>query len=270
MKIHKLYGSVLGIGVLWIGSVMLFGNHEQPPLDAASVEPSAVQGQTTSIDAPPRLEIDVEPASTGSAKISLRDFLRDWYGAGWESKVSKLPQDVLSRQVDPSKLLAWEDAAEDLRVKSLIGPENLQTHADASIGWRANRYDSWANVREEFSCVRDGLTDQQLAAFREYAKPFDDSMRGLAAQHTAVLADVQSLKWAAGEFVRSPFVSAPLQLDSGRQCVHLTNGSSTSLWTMTMALYEDELPPVAFDLNKLLGDARLEREQKLTAYLQSL
>lgn len=202
------------------------------------------------------------------------DYLREFHGAQWDEmrkRLSPLELATLERELDPSDLPpAWEDAKEELRKTALIDTQNLQFHADASIDWSAEFYDSWENVREVFHQVPEHATPEQLAEFREFAKPIDARVRHLAAQRTAVIADVQAYKWESGDFSRSPIICVSKPKVPGRRCVHATSCGAGNQWAMSMSIYADEMPPEYFEVGKLLGAERALREAELKAFIKTL
>lgn len=221
-----------------------------------------------------RHEAEITEPAPSAIEMTVEDFLRDYHGAQWDEmrkRLSPLELSTLERELDPSDLPpSWEDAKEELRKTALIDSTRLQFHADASIDWKAEFYDSWESVREVFHQVPEHATPEQLAEFREFAKPFDDRVRQLAAQRTAIIADIQAYKWESGDFSRSPIICVSKPKAPGRRCVHATSCGAGNQWAMSMSIYADEMPPEYFELGKLLGAERARREAELKAFIKTL
>lgn len=242
--------------------------------EAATV--AADEEGSTPVDQPPdvRNELVLAAPEVPLPRQTADDYLREFHGAQWDEmrkRLTALELSTLERELDPSDLPpAWEDAEEELRKTALIDSTKLQFHADASIDWNEKFYDSWENVREVFHQVPEHATPEQLAEFREFAKPIDDRVRHLAAQRTAVIADIQAYKWESGDFSRSPLICVSKPKVPGRRCVHATSCGAGNQWAMSMSIYADEMPPEYFELGKLLGAERALRDAELKAYIKTL
>jgi hypothetical protein len=247
----------------------------EPALDYDAAEPlCALHGwsETTNEPRAPVAAPTVEPPKFVQ---TAENYLQDLYGAQWKVYRERLNSQqlrMIQRPMDPANLPpSWEDASAELRERALIGPENLQFHADASIDWRADLYDSWDKIREVFHEVPLDATPEQLEAFREYARPIDDRLRDLAAQRTAILADVQAYKWESNDFDRAPIVCAPTPYDSNvRRSVHTTACGAGNQWSMVMHVFEDEMPPAFAALELQIRDELAARMDALRTYIKSL
>lgn len=242
-------------------------------LDGGGSDDAAVPGALEVVQVAPqealRVETEHKVAPEAQPRRTVRDYLAEYYGAGWESVREQFERDrkaLLDRPLEePVAIATWADSEADARAKVILTPDRCETYAKSELELDPEAYASWDRIRQRFPDVPENVGPHELRALQEIVKPFEQRMLDLGIQRTAILADVQAMKWTRGDFRKAPFVLPEQPFDKTRRCVFTTAGHSTSGWAVQLNIYEDELPPEYFQYWK---DIKKEKAQSLKAAME--
>jgi hypothetical protein len=203
--------------------------------------------------APPessRVESPQEVAPKPPRRRTVRDYLAEYYGADWEWLREKLERDrkaLLDRPLEEDVPIAsWAESEADARARVLLTPAQCEAYAKSELELDPTRYASWERVRQVFPDVPENLGQRDLEALQEVVKPYEERVLALGLQRSAILADIQAMKWESGSFRKAPYALPDVPGESGRKLVFSTAGGSKSGWAVQLNIYEDELPPEYF------------------------
>lgn len=213
------------------------------------------------------------PPETPSTQ-SVRDYLRSYYGADWEKVRAGLEESMgkkLDAPLEENPVRPWDEVAEAIRKQLIPSTKVIEQHAETALNWDPSNYENWDSIRSIFPNVPESMRDVELREFQGIAEAANASIRELAQQRIAGLADLGAYKWAQGDFVKAPYcIPASIGAQKpGRVALIQMSTSSTTGWVVNMPIYADELPPEYATLGKAIDKGIVDRTRQLSNYLDS-